>query len=100
MTGFENLNASVQTYRQRTPRTRPAPLNVETIDEKERLAAGQQRLVTRVCPGSNHNASLVRFDMLHVITARLQGNRARRSGRSIGGVGRCLQAETCCDRTT
>lgn len=47
----------------------------DALDQKERLAARQQTLVTNVCPGSTHNAALIRPDLIHVVTDRLQGNR-------------------------
>lgn len=47
----------------------------DALDEKARLAALQQTLVINVCPGSPHNAALIRPDVIHVITGWLQGNR-------------------------
>lgn len=47
----------------------------DALDQKERLAARQQTLMTSVCPGHNHNAVLIRPDLIHVVTGRLQGNR-------------------------
>ena len=47
----------------------------DALTEKERLAVQQQKVLTSVLPGNNHNAALIRADVIHVVTAWLQGNR-------------------------
>lgn len=54
--------------------TEAAELIANSINEKERLAHRQQKILANVCPGADRNPALIRHDLAHTIMNRLQGN--------------------------
>jgi len=49
---------------------------VTTVEEKERLAVRQQAIHNAVVTGGNLNATMIRHDLAHAISVRLQGSPA------------------------
>jgi hypothetical protein len=49
---------------------------VSTVEEKERLAVRQQSIHNGVVTGGNLNATMIRHDLAHAISVRLQGSPA------------------------
>lgn len=52
--------------------TEAVELIANSINEKERLAHRQQKILASVCPGADKNPTLIRHDLAFAITARLQ----------------------------